>query len=284
MKEDVIFVRDRRLPRHYTIDNEVYDLHLGVFAIGVYNALARHASYEGESIEQAVISQKQIASELGISVRSVQRGLDKLIEARLVFVESGKEAGAPNIYVLLEVEKSENRRKYQRREGATERRTPRKGGATKGRTPTTEGRTPATEGRTPMTDRRTPKRSKASAGMVFSGDSEGAKKEKGKEKLKAADAAKYELTLENFTNRVISWHKQCAKATRKSYDPYKIATWLGPHIRHIGLERVAEIFNHVAQGVNPHVNAFWQALREEREKQNTALAVVEEQMLADMPV
>ena len=284
MKEDVIFVRDRRLPRHYTIDNEVYDLHLGVYALAVYNALARHASYEGESIEQAAISQRQIAKDLGVSVRSVQRGLDKLLKVNLVLVECGKEAGQPNIYVLLEVEKRSQSPKYRRREGTSDSRTPQQRGTSDSRTPTTDRRTPATDRRTPATDRRTPESSKAAVGIVLGNEPASAKKENVKVKLAAADAAKYELTLGSFTNRVISWHTQCAAVSHKSYDPFKVAKWLGPYIRHLGLERVAEIFKHIAQGVNPHVNAFWQALREEREKQNKTLAVVEEQMLSDVPV
>lgn len=287
MKEELIYVRDRRQPYHFTIDNEVYDMGLGPHPFLVYCALARHVDYQGESVEQAAVSQGQIARELGISVRSVQRGLDTLIEKSLLLVESGKRNGEPNLYVLLEVPKAQRKPRYVRRGkqgGASDRRAAQGKGTTDRRTPATDRRTPATEGRTSTPDSHTPKSVKSNGENGLGGLDDAAKKEVLKGKLPAADAAKYSTTLGKFTNRVIDWHEQCGKVSHKSYSSYKVAKWLGPHIRHLGLDRVVEIFEHVAQGVNPYVNAFWQALREEREKLNKKLALVEETMLADMPV
>ena len=287
MKNELIYVRDRRQPYHYTIDNEVYDMALGAHALLCYNALARHAAYEGEALEQAAVSQGQIARELGISVRSVQRGLDTLIKKSLLLVESGKRNGEPNLYVLLEVPKAERKPRYVRRGkpgGTSDSRTAQGKGTTDRRTPATVSRISASGRRTSTPGSRTPESRNHNNDNGLQAPGNAAKKEVLKGKLPAADAAKYSTTLGKFTNRVIDWHNQCAKGTHKSYSPYKVAKWLGPHIRHLGLDRVVEIFEHVAKGVNPYVNAFWQALREEREKLNKKLALVEQTMLADMPV
>ena len=300
MKEEVrsVPIRDRRQPYHYTVDNEVYDMDgfaylrtvkgkvevkkmRKVLVLGVYNALARHAPYQGEAIEQTTVSQKKIHEELEISVRTVQRALEALVNAKLLLIERGA-TGEVNTYVLLQVPKAEYKPRYTK--GTTEGRNTQKKGTTQGRNPTTQGRNPTTQGRNPTTQGRNPKSPKSKGHNGLNNLDDAAKTKIKSEKLQATVAAKYSTTLGKFTNRVIDWHEQCAKGTPQDYSSYKIAKWLGPHIRHLELVRVVEIFEHVARGVNPYVNAFWQTLREEREKQNKKLAKVEQTMLADMPV
>ena len=277
-QNDVFYVRDRRQPYHYTVDNEIYDMRLGVYALGVYNALAYHVAYEGEKREQAAITHKQIAEELSVGLNTVKRALKKLAENNLVAVEARK--GFPSVDVLLEVKKAVPSKKYQRREGSPVRTThPGRADSperTKGRPPKTTPRPPGAKGSPEGQGRYLPK---SGAGKGISGDPEAPKRKTSKEKISARGAQSPPSEPSNpedkFIGRVLKWHDQCAKVTKANYRLLTISYQLRARIKQVGLKRAKEIFEHRANGVKPDVHAFWLQLNEEGEASKIELSRIE---------
>ena len=293
MSEELFYIRDRRLPYHYTIDNEVYDMdfekgpetrHQKEWkkwkAILVYNALSRHVSYEGETREQVVFSQKKVAEELDVGVTTVKNGLEMLIYNNLVAVEEN--LGYPNLYVLLEVKKTLVKKKYVRRESQEgSRNASTHTGGVDSRNASTPSRSASTPSRNAAKDSRsasTPNRSKVSAGMVF-GDNPGeAKRENpsGKAKSLGAHSAQAPHFQDPYKDqailiqRICDWHEQIAKLSkgRKRYDSVNIRRWATKRLFQIGLERMTEIYASEALGANPDIHTFWQKLKAEAEVSN----------------
>lgn len=288
MKEQVFYIRDRRLPYHYTIDNEVYDMRLGVYGLAVYNAFARHASYEGETREQAALSHKRLAKELRCGVTSVKKGIGILRKAGLIKTE--KAVGGASVYVLLEVPKQAPEKKYVRRadQGGSHN-TPnhtdsvdRQNTANPSRN-TAKGSRPTTKGGQNAPDRNSRKYVADKAVKARERDSK--RKSLTKENLGRAPRAslsesqKYGEELWAFNKRVTAWHQQCEKITGKSYDLTRVSLWCGVRTRQLGLEKVKEVFERIANGANPYIDSFWKALKSEAEKVKAKTAPVEESML-----
>lgn len=100
-EEDVLIqVVDMRKPKWFEVDNVIVDTYLpkvGVYAFAVYCALARHAD-DGE----ITIPHKSIAALLLCSTKTVVRSIEELTAAGLLSLVSGKGAGTPNTYYILE--------------------------------------------------------------------------------------------------------------------------------------------------------------------------------------
>ena len=100
MKQEKLFkVRDKRKEHRYYIDNEFlngYAKAVGAYGQGVYMALCRHAKDES-----CFPSQNHLSVELGISIKSVQRGVKALKEWNIIgIVRRGKTQS--NEYWLLD--------------------------------------------------------------------------------------------------------------------------------------------------------------------------------------
>lgn len=96
-------VRDERKPNHHWADNEVIDLYarkIGPFGYAVYMFICRHA---GNRDGRCHKSQTDIAKAFSISVDTVARAINRLMEVGLI----GKEdlVGKANVYIVLEVPK-----------------------------------------------------------------------------------------------------------------------------------------------------------------------------------
>ena len=295
-QNDVFYIRDRRLPFHYTIDNEVYDMDFEVEpgneraakewrkwkAILAYNALARHASYEGEERERAAFTHKNIAQELGVGVTTIKNGLEMLVYNKLIALE--KKPGGANSYWLLEVPKVEHRRKYVRRNASNHASEPdRRNASTPRRNESNPGRD-TSKGCRPASGSDSPK---AGADKGIETDSDGPKRKSSKEKISARGAqsppSEPQSPEDTFIGRVLTWHDQCAKVTKANYRLLTISYQLKARIRQIGLKRAKEIFEHCANGVKPDVHAFWQQLNKEGEASKVELTRREKEH-ADIPV
>lgn len=80
MENKDILVRDIRNKQHFIIDDEYlngYAKLCGINATGVYLCLCRHADFH---TQEAYPSIQTMADKLGVSVASVKRGVEKLIE------------------------------------------------------------------------------------------------------------------------------------------------------------------------------------------------------------
>lgn len=276
MSKDLIFVRDRRRGRHYTIDNEVYDARLGVYALAVYNAFSRHARFEGDDREKIATTHKELAEELLCGVTSIKTAIKRLVEDRFV-LKLRRKRGESYVYVLLEVEKKSQPVQFLRRADGVSQNTPNRTGGADRRNTADPGRGAAKGSRHATQDSRGAPKSKGTKGSAGKGLPAGAKSKTpiGKGKSLGAQGAQapfhdpYEKQA-NFSERVWNWHKQVEANSRgkKKYNQGDITRWLTLRISKIGLERAIQIFEHVAKGVSPDIHAFWQALKAEADRSN----------------
>jgi len=291
-QNDVFYIRDRRLPFHYTIDNEVYDMDFEVEpenkraakewrkwkAILAYNALARHASYEGEERERAAFTHKNIAQELGVGVTTVKNGLEMLVYNKLIALE--KKPGGANSYWLLEVPKAERTRKYVRRNASNHAGEPdRRNASNPGRHESTPGRD-TSKGSRPASKPGSPK---AGADKEMRGVPDGSKRKTSKEKISGrspqSPSEEPQSLEDTFIGRVLKWHDQCAKVTKANYRLLTVSYQLKARIKQVGLERAKDIFEHYASGTKPDVHAFWQRLNKEGEASKVELSVREKDVM-----
>ena len=107
-------IRKLRRTRFYTIDNEVYQMKLGPYALSVYNALSFHANPK----QQVFYSQSALAEEIGISSRQCQRALHILQTRQLISLDCTKKRGTTNTYTLLPITKK-NQEPPSDRQGVT---------------------------------------------------------------------------------------------------------------------------------------------------------------------
>jgi len=78
-------IRDQREPGWFYIDNEIIDVYgarLGAYGVAVYNVLCRH-----QRSEEVRLSQRDIATALGISQDVVRKALARLEEIPLIHVD-----------------------------------------------------------------------------------------------------------------------------------------------------------------------------------------------------
>lgn len=275
-KEDLIYVRDRRVGRHYTIDNEVYDARLGVYALAVYNAFSRHARFEGDDREKVATTHKELAQELRCGVTSIKTAIKKLVEAKFI-LKLRRKRGEPYVYLLLEVEKKSQPVQFLRRADGVSQNTPIRTGGADRRNTTNPGRGATKGSRHATQGSRGAPKSKGTKGSAGKGLPTGAKSKTptGKKKSLGAQDAQahfhdpYEKQA-NFSERVWNWHRQVEANSRgkKKYNQGDITRWLTLRISKIGLERAIQIFEHVAKGVSPDIHAFWQALKAEADSSN----------------
>jgi hypothetical protein len=102
-KAEQFKVRDERKPGHHWADNEVMDLfgkRIGPFGYSVYMYICRYA---GNNDGRCYKSQTEIAAAFSISVDTVARAVNRLIEVGLIAKEDL--SGKPSIYIVLEVPK-----------------------------------------------------------------------------------------------------------------------------------------------------------------------------------
>jgi hypothetical protein len=97
-----IYVRDNRGGNWFWLHNAVVDHYgkqLGPYGIAVYVCLCRHVGQE----QATWVGQREIAEEMGMSRRQVQRELEQLQTLALVSVETQEtpHGQATNIYTLL---------------------------------------------------------------------------------------------------------------------------------------------------------------------------------------
>ncbi len=97
-----IYVRDNRGGNWFWLHNAVVDHYgkeLGPYGIAVYVCLCRHVGQE----QATWVGQREIAEEMGMSRRQVQRELEQLQSLALVSVETQEtpHGQATNIYTLL---------------------------------------------------------------------------------------------------------------------------------------------------------------------------------------
>ncbi|HEY8744462.1 MAG TPA: helix-turn-helix domain-containing protein [Chloroflexota bacterium] len=97
-----IYVRDNRGGNWFWLHNVVVDQYgkeLGPYGIAVYVCLCRHVGQE----QATWVGQREIAEEIGMSRRQVQRELEQLQALALVSVETQEtpHGQATNIYTLL---------------------------------------------------------------------------------------------------------------------------------------------------------------------------------------
>jgi hypothetical protein len=97
-----IYVRDNRGGNWFWLHNAVVDHYgkqLGPYGIAVYVCLCRHVGQE----QATWVGQREIAEEMGMSRRQVQRELEQLQTLALVTVETQEtpHGQATNIYTLL---------------------------------------------------------------------------------------------------------------------------------------------------------------------------------------
>jgi len=100
-------VRDLRKKDQFKIDDAYlngYARVCGIDATAVYNSLCRHAEFQ---TQKAFPSQQKIAYEHKISVRTVRRGLKKLIDYKIVIAEQIREKGKFRSYLYTLLNKSE---------------------------------------------------------------------------------------------------------------------------------------------------------------------------------
>jgi hypothetical protein len=94
------WIQDERTFPFFEIDKVVVDFYMqrvGVYAFAVYCALCRH-SCNGE----LTIARRDIAKMLPCSLRTLISSLEDLEKAGLIGMESGKDAGMPNTYYILQ--------------------------------------------------------------------------------------------------------------------------------------------------------------------------------------
>jgi hypothetical protein len=100
-----IVIRDLRQKDQFKIDDKYisggYSRECGEYATLVYISLCRHAEF---NTQKAFQSQKMIAWEHGIHVRSVRKGIKTLMEFRIIMVEQERVKGKFTrfIYTLLD--------------------------------------------------------------------------------------------------------------------------------------------------------------------------------------
>ena len=100
-------VRDLRKKDQFKIDDiylNGYARICGIDATAVYTSLCRHAEFE---TQKAFPSQQKIAYEHKISVRTVRRGLKKLLDYRIVIAEQIRDKGKFRSYLYTLLDKSE---------------------------------------------------------------------------------------------------------------------------------------------------------------------------------
>lgn len=100
-------IRDLRKKDQFKIDDAYlngYARVCGKDATLVYNSLCRHAEFESQ---KAFPSQEKIAYEHNISVRTVRRGLKKLIDYKIIIAERVREKGKFMNYLYILLDKSE---------------------------------------------------------------------------------------------------------------------------------------------------------------------------------
>ncbi len=104
-----VAVRDRRQTTWYWIEKDFLRFadRIGLAGIAVYNVLASHCDNQ---TQQTYVSIARIASELGISRRSVERALKKLEEYGLIHRFTRLEKEQWNVYALVNVPRSRNTR------------------------------------------------------------------------------------------------------------------------------------------------------------------------------
>ena len=96
-------IRDKRKESRYYIDNEFlngYAKKVGWYGQSVYMALCRHAKDE-----KCFPSLEHLSKELGISIKSVQRGIEKLKEFNIIEVQMRtrtRMGRGSNMYYLLD--------------------------------------------------------------------------------------------------------------------------------------------------------------------------------------
>ena len=97
-----IKVRDARSNGRFCIDNIIVDRYgqiLGPYGLALYMALVRHAHNDTQACYPHT---KTLAKETGMSVRAVNKHLNRLCELGLVHRESGKPNGRGNTYTILD--------------------------------------------------------------------------------------------------------------------------------------------------------------------------------------
>jgi len=102
LHSDRLVLRDMRSRDFFQIDNVVIDDHLakiGVFAYAVYSVMARHC-YNAPT---TFISAAKLSKLAGISLRTTQREIQVLVDAKMIVIESGKLSGGVNLYKLCEL-------------------------------------------------------------------------------------------------------------------------------------------------------------------------------------
>ena len=100
-------IRDLRSKTQFKIDDAYlngYARICGKDATLVYTSLCRHAEF---NTQKAFPSQQKIAYEHKISVRTVRRGLERLLEYNIVLAEQIRERGKFMNYLYILLDKSE---------------------------------------------------------------------------------------------------------------------------------------------------------------------------------
>lgn len=100
-------VRDLRKKDQFKIDDAYLNgwaRYCGIVATAVYTSLCRHAEFNSQ---KAFPSQEKIAWEHGISVRTVRRGLKKLIGFNIILAERERTRGKFSNYIYTLLDKSE---------------------------------------------------------------------------------------------------------------------------------------------------------------------------------
>jgi hypothetical protein len=102
-----LVIRDQRRPGWFSLDNEIIDDHgskIGAYGIAVYCAISRHSRNQ-----IAKLSQRDIATSLGISQDRVRKSLADLVDLNLVHVEVPDRIGPGLIttITLLDVKSTE---------------------------------------------------------------------------------------------------------------------------------------------------------------------------------
>jgi len=101
MSNEHVHISDRRQHGFAMVGYDVIDLGLPPAVGWTYVVLVRFVGYRAD---RAPLSRALLAQAVGCTVPSLDKYLAQLEKAGLIAIESGKDNGAPNTYVLLDLE------------------------------------------------------------------------------------------------------------------------------------------------------------------------------------
>jgi len=296
----MLHIRNLKRTHFYTIDNEVYQMKLGPYALLVYNALSFHANPN----QEVFCSQSLLAEEVGISLTQCHRALIVLRARGLIAIE--RVSGKINRYTLLPIKKK-NQEPLPDRQGDTPDR--------QGDTPDRQGVLPDRQGssqeisRSPMSvaalrvasflnktskqnnitkldeQKGPPEADKSSfqegeeqnpdgsRGLQSAGDGSGSTTPEVSSELAASPATRNKaaafmpnspvLTKEmtDLIEDIQKWSRQYCRVNGMNVSDNLTGFWAGCHIERLGVAKVRQIFEEEANAHSPCLDSFWKALK-----------------------